>query len=62
VNDLVLVMTLLERARKRRVSNAALERKASRLFVLSAIVGDSRAFDAALLSFVRDLAAVGVSP
>jgi len=55
-------MTLLERARKRRVSNAALERKASRLFVLSAIVGDSRAFDAALLSFVRDLAAVGVSP
>lgn len=55
MSEIVLVMSLLQKARQQGVSSHKLETKASRLLTLWSIVGESRAYRAAFESFIREL-------
>ena len=60
MSEIVLIMSLLQKARQEGVSSHKLEMKASRLITLWDMVGECGAYRAAWASYLRELSCVGM--
>ena len=60
MSEILVVMSLLESARAKSLNCERLEVQASRLVNLYSIVGESRAYQAARTSYLRELASLGM--
>ena len=60
MSEIVLIMSLLQKARAEGLACQRLEIMASRLVMLWDMVGESRAYRAAWAAYLRELACIGM--